>query len=1073
MVAENFENGSVSSNNRPTKIGYYSISLLDEKSFWDQFRSFIKSIENTVQNSENLSFFGKQIPKKELTWKPEQLHWNGGHKFLVVEDSNDAINDTKECEKPKIFSIDDIVKVKTGASSELSFANHVRNFVVELFSEKEVFNFLALMSTVNPFSEDFSDIVTTHDLVNDEPSRGLDILALLKKLKYFLNFTIGQVLQLLSQLSTHAVFCEAQVIESSSNNQWIFKFASLVTELQRCECESVNYLMKMNFKSWAASQTKTELKQYQKLELKLEKADPHSIFPTSIYRRCNGQTYASSDAQTIEAIMETVLTTTIKITRNVLDPRVNQLLADVYRPLGRVVAIVDDKVDEFGYSDQIRKYFAYFAIECTLLVFGGNEIDKDMSTVQNMLVALKKNNVSRNCPVLVVGGGVISDTAGLACSLYHRNTPYVMLATSIVSGIDAGPSPRTCCDGFGYKNLYGAYHPPVLTLTDRMFWKSLKTGWVRHGFAEIVKMACVKDLKAFELLEKAGSLLVKTKFGTEMTSSEFTQSKLEAELQKRGFAGEQDFQDACDEIVGRAMEGYVRSEYGNLWETHQARPHAFGHTWSPGYELPAGLLHGHAVSSCMGFGAFLARYHGECQKIDDVQQPWLSEEAMMRILHLISELELTLYHPIMDKVDIIWAAQLKMTAKRGGNLAAPVPKGEIGNCGYIKSLDEQELRDSLRAYKELITGSDANGKPRFARNGFGVDMHCHDVGLQDPSTVIKPNDLHVGSNRKDGKSLAHQPAKVQAPDAEKIENKVKENNREISSQPSTYHDWIAEMQTKRHKNPTKTIHEQFEPASDYHLAQFEENNPPAFPHLRLFADETAEKYALKRTTSCSENLRIAAQITEKESLFLPCMIGPLESQFLKMIASMSNSKRVLDVGTFTGMSAIAFAETGAEVVTLELDKKIAKVAQTIFDKIDKNVGQRINLQVGNANQLMRQMALKGEKFDLIFLDADIDNYQLYYDIAMDGGLLAGGGSILVDNSAGALLYDESDERRNTLHRFNQKVADDDRVEQVLLTIREGLTIIRQKQDMMVFGISDYSKEKTENQHVQSIEKFTE
>merc|ERR1719189_1829420 len=54
------------------------------------------------------------------------------------------------------------------------------------------------------------------------------------------------------------------------------------------------------------------------------------------------------------------------------------------------------------------------------------------------------------------------------------------------------------------------------------------------------------------------------------------------------------------------MEGYVRSEYGNLWETHQCRPHAYGHTWSPGYELPAGMLHGHAVATCMGYGAYLA-----------------------------------------------------------------------------------------------------------------------------------------------------------------------------------------------------------------------------------------------------------------------------------------------------------------------------------------------------------------------------------------------------------------------------------------------------------------------------------
>ena len=59
--------------------------------------------------------------------------------------------------------------------------------------------------------------------------------------------------------------------------------------------------------------------------------------------------------------------------------------------------------------------------------------------------------------------------------------------------------------------------------------------------------------------------------------------------------------DLSQRILGRAIKSYVEAEYGNLYETHQCRPHAFGHTWSPGFEIPAGLLHGHAVSVGMGF----------------------------------------------------------------------------------------------------------------------------------------------------------------------------------------------------------------------------------------------------------------------------------------------------------------------------------------------------------------------------------------------------------------------------------------------------------------------------------------
>ena len=111
-----------------------------------------------------------------------------------------------------------------------------------------------------------------------------------------------------------------------------------------------------------------------------------------------------------------------------------------------------------------------------------------------------------------------------------------MLATSIVTGIDAGPSPRTCCDGYGFKNLYGAYHPPILTLTSRGFWSTLHEGWIRHGIAEIIKMACVKDIGLFELVEQAGPRLIYTKFGTV--------GDTDAEFEK-----------ICDLIVGKAMEG--------------------------------------------------------------------------------------------------------------------------------------------------------------------------------------------------------------------------------------------------------------------------------------------------------------------------------------------------------------------------------------------------------------------------------------------------------------------------------------------------------------------------------------
>ena len=197
---------------------------------------------------------------------------------------------------------------------------------------------------------------------------------------------------------------------------------------------------------------------YEANALDLLEADPHAIYPTSIYRQCYGHVTSSVDSSLIESVMGTTITTTTQIVRDVLDPS-SQNLRNLYKPLGRCVAVIDQVLDML-YSEALEYYFAFHGIALEKLAYRCIEVDKDISTVQKILVDLKFRRVSRNEPVLVVGGGVIADVGGFACALYHRNTPYVMLCTSVVSGIDAGPSPRTGCDGLGYKNVFGAFHPP-------------------------------------------------------------------------------------------------------------------------------------------------------------------------------------------------------------------------------------------------------------------------------------------------------------------------------------------------------------------------------------------------------------------------------------------------------------------------------------------------------------------------------------------------------------------------------------------------------------------------------------
>ena len=815
-----------------------------------------------------------------------------------------------------------------------------------LLEDRQIKRMLIAVSRLPVFSDEMADAFKDN----------LTVLGMLKQIKYFHALPASSLAIALARLA-----------EARTGNRYN-AFVDAIIESPSCKTR-IDVLCKAGILSDAVTA------EYKVNTDHLETADPHAVYPTSIFRQSFGSTHATADASTIEAVMSTSITTTIRVEHHVLNPE-NRLLYNVYKPLGRCVAIIDDKVDKYFGAD-ISKYFDTNGIELQKLVYGGNEADKDIHQVEKMLIDLKSSGVARNEPVLIVGGGVIADIGGFACALYHRNTPYVMLCTSIVSGIDAGPSPRTCCDGYGYKNLYGAYHPPVLTLTDRYFFKTLHPGWLRHGIAEIIKMACVKDYSLFCLLEEAGIRLVTEQFGVMDDNAD------------------PEFARKCDLIIAKAMEGYVRSEYGNLWETHQCRPHAFGHTWSPGYELPAGMLHGHAVATCMGYGAYLSFIEG-----------WISRDEMDRVHRLISDMELSLWHPIMTDVDLIYASQEKIVDKRGGALCAPVPK-TLGQCGYIQDLSKERLTETMAEYKKICE--------TYPRQGLGVEVHCADVGLADPSVEARKH-VKVASS-------------VEVP-ADKPSNGA--------AVEGTYNEWIKQSQSKR----SASHNERLGLGGDAALVIGAE--PPAFEADTIFRD-TVEDYATQLTTEASADVARIVSSTSESEMFMPCMVGQLEGQFLKMFVQMTKAKSVLDIGTFTGYSALSFAEglpADGRVVTLEFDEEIAAVAKRCFDVSAQ--AAKIDLRLGSAPVIMEELASGGKKFDVIFIDADKDNYKTYYELAMDRGLLADDGCILADNSLCALVYDKDDIRRQRLHEFNVMVANDDRVEQTVLTVREGITIIRKK-----------------------------
>jgi caffeoyl-CoA O-methyltransferase len=166
-----------------------------------------------------------------------------------------------------------------------------------------------------------------------------------------------------------------------------------------------------------------------------------------------------------------------------------------------------------------------------------------------------------------------------------------------------------------------------------------------------------------------------------------------------------------------------------------------------------------------------------------------------------------------------------------------------------------------------------------------------------------------------------------------------------------------------------------------------------------------------------------------------------------MFIHMTKARKVLEVGMFTGYSALAMAEAlppDGELVACEVDPYTAEFAQAAFRESPH--GAKIRVEVGAALETLEKLSTVGESFDFVFIDADKREYVKYFQTLLDKDLLIPGGFLCVDNTLlqGQVYLSTSNRTPNgeAIAQFNRVVATDARVEQVLLPLRDGLTIIR-------------------------------
>ncbi|EGX90194.1 2-epi-5-epi-valiolone synthase [Cordyceps militaris CM01] len=398
----------------------------------------------------------------------------------------------------------------------------------------------------------------------------------------------------------------------------------------------------------------------------------------------------------------------------------NRQLADCYVPWRRCLAIMDLNISNL-YGEQIRQYFDHYGIELQVHKTMIGEKAKSMETMLSIVDSMTAFGVYRKEPVLVVGGGLVTDVAGFACAAYRRSTNYIRVPTTLIGLIDASVSIKVAVNYGNYKNRLGAYHAPAKTFLDFSFLRTLPEAQIRNGFAELIKISSCAHKETFDLLDQFCEEIISTAFG------------------RLGSSGAT-VRDTADKICRAGIYEMLKLETPNLHELMLDRVIAYGHTWSPIHELVPDppLRHGHAISVDMAFSATLSFLRGH-----------LSQADHLRLLRLFSRAGLTMDHAAFDE-QLLATATAAILRTRNGQLRAAVPVSPMGVCVFLNDVTHEEMCAALRAHRDLMK--------EFPRHGAGLDAYvdASDTGYTLDGTPIEAMMQELESKDDQENALAAQ-----------------------------------------------------------------------------------------------------------------------------------------------------------------------------------------------------------------------------------------------------------------------------------------------------------------------------
>jgi len=333
---------------------------------------------------------------------------------------------------------------------------------------------------------------------------------------------------------------------------------------------------------------------------------------------------------------------------------------------GRLIMIVDETV--WGlYGEKVRAWGESVSLEIEPIVAAGNEDQKTLETFAYMLDELKRADpLRRSEPVLAVGGGVLTDTAGFACACWRRGIPWCRLPTTLLGIVDASVGIKVAIN-YHRKNGVGHFFSPIHTFVDTAFLGTVPIPDIRSGVGEIMKAALIHDHRLYELMDQHGERLIGERFQYSPEAARVIKLSIDAML----------------ECIGP-----------DLWEEALLRPMDFGHSFSRTLEADERfyLRHGEAVAIDCIMSSLVAEQKG-----------LLPTEQATALLELYARLGLPCSISGIT-AETYKKARDEIIVHRDGLLRAPLPAG-VGDCGYVDDISDEEIEAAFARLKRFMAAN--------------------------------------------------------------------------------------------------------------------------------------------------------------------------------------------------------------------------------------------------------------------------------------------------------------------------------------------------------------------------------